>query len=187
MFGKDDANTQRSMGVLYYTGGIVYAFIFGSNNNYSDRQSVALINDGNWHHIVITWATGSSPDVYVDGVLTNGSTFNGATGGVRSTTPPITLGSAYNMGNYSGSIDDVALLNSVLTAEQIASIYTGGVNVLSLSPVALWRMEEGSGLSTVDQSGNSYTGTLSGGVTWSADIPEPLETGGLLSRRRVEV
>jgi hypothetical protein len=52
----------------------------------------------------------------------------------------------------------------------LASLGRGaGFDLLSLSPLAWWRLNDGSGTTAVDSSGNGYDLTLTAGSTWIAD------------------
>lgn len=103
------------------------------------------ISDGNWHHIVTTFARGGSALSYIDGLLVNttslgagGSTLDSGlatnigqdgTGTYTDTTGGVRWGDAL--------IDDVAIWNRVLSAGEVADIRAAGVEgfgVASLVP-----------------------------------------------------
>jgi len=75
-------------------------------------------------------------------------------------------------------LDDCGIWSSALSGATIAGLAAGSTDPSTTSPVHLWRMEEGTGTTTADASGNSNTGTLSGGVTWSSSVPSALGGGG---------
>ena len=78
---------------------------------------------------------------------------------------------------WNGKIDEVAMFHSALSASDISDIYNSGApaDVLSYSPVAWWRMgdgtEAGSGTTIYDMSANSNNGTLTNGPTYSSSVP----------------
>ena len=74
---------------------------------------------------------------------------------------------SYNL----GKIDDVSLFDYKLTAANVTSIYNGGTpnDISSLSPLAWWQFNEGSGTTAIDSAG-SNNGTISG-ATYSTDVP----------------
>ncbi len=88
--------------------------------------------DGNWHHVVAVFTTdtstqaGNTADVYVDGVLSNGTSANNGAPyagspadiavGVRSVT-------ATPNNFFAGSVDDVRIYNRRLTAADVTALY----------------------------------------------------------------
>ena len=68
------------------------------------------------------------------------------------------------------NIDDVAIFSRALSITEVQSAYNSGAGKFSDTSVApwntglvgLWRMDDGTGTSVTDFSGNGYTGTLSG-------------------------
>lgn len=98
--------------------------------------------------------------------------------------------------SFQGTIDDVRIFNQVLTAEQISSLYNQGQAVVGgklstttdgitvgnssanencvpgdtstcLSPVGSWRLDENTGTTANDNSGNNNTFTLVNTPTWN--------------------
>ena len=99
-------------------------------------SSVQTINDGNWHHVVGVWSApvgiSISPSqfkIYIDGIETSVTT-----GSVGSVSSPLTgLGGtkiarhdAWNTW-FNGTIDEVRIYNSALTAGQIQKHYAQGL------------------------------------------------------------
>ena len=88
------------------------------------------LNDGNWHHIVVT-RSGTTLNLYIDGDLSKSGTGNGAAN--------INNGKAFKLGRSLVSastsrfspdalFDDVAIYNTALTASQVMSLYQGATN-----------------------------------------------------------
>lgn len=120
--GTDNSGTSPS----------IYPFVRGTNNVSSPltlRLSTRPVFDGNWHHVVWTDANGDAK-LYVDGVLDEtdykynrpamGTLNQTSIGGVLRTT--FTANTA-----FTGSIDEVATWNRVLTWTEIQQIMTNGV------------------------------------------------------------
>jgi len=91
--------------------------------------------DGSWHHLVGVW-DGSAVNLYVDGAL---QTTVGGPSTVRASTVPISIG-AERSGNapsydlaYNGDIDEVAIYNYALTANQVQAHYAAAYGS-SLAP-----------------------------------------------------
>jgi hypothetical protein len=94
---------------------------------YSDDltfTSSTTIDDGNWHFIVVT-ASGTSATVYVDSVAVGTQSF----GQTLNTTPGTTLivgGPIWGSSGVVGSLDDVAVFPSILTAAQVLAQFNLG-------------------------------------------------------------
>ncbi len=128
------------------------------------------ISTGAWHHIAfVIGAVGSAPTFYIDGTPysavapgtphapADGAAIGRDLGGNRST---------------NAMLAKVAVYNSALSAARITAHATATSDatydaaVLADSPVAFYELNEESGPSASDSSGNSNTGTYSGGVTF---------------------
>lgn len=143
------------------------------------------INDGNWHYIVAT-RTGNAHRLYLDGVQED--TTRVANTGAIDTGQDLHIG-AYNTTseNFPGFIDDVRLYNRAIDEEEITKLYktTGdgirynansrtmeyfdGNRYVSMTPewgapaaglVGHWKLDEMSGTTVIDSSGNDYDGIM---------------------------
>ena len=87
----------------------------------TDTDSVAL-PVGAWRHLVMTH-DGVTDKIYVNGVLKNSKA---ATGALNNTTKPFGIGfNPIDTANYfNGSLDDIMLFNTALTAAEITALYT---------------------------------------------------------------
>lgn len=130
-----------------------------------------------WHHVAMTWESGSSIKIYVDGTLSASSSaaagsFTGRTGSV------LQLGKLYyNFDAFylGGRIDDVRIYNRALSSTEVTALYEN-TSPTTDGLVAYLDLEEGSGTSTAIKNGsgaNIGTATLAG-ATWSADVPAAL-------------
>jgi hypothetical protein len=89
--------------------------------------STNTIQDGNWHHVVVTIASTSGAwKIYVDNVNVTTGSQNGP-GNSNLAVNTFTLGVSHlggNLVNYlAGSLDDVRVYSSVLSAANIAELY----------------------------------------------------------------
>lgn len=158
-----------------------------SSNEIIVEVSSAGINNGHWHHVVVTWDGNASPGaagvgVYIDNVLQS------ATIVADTLSATIISGASFMLGSrnatdfwYGGTLDEVAVYNRELTATEVEWIYNAGLPrdlslvVAPIGLVAWWRMGEwvstgallilDSGPSAVpntvrDLSGNNYNGTM---------------------------
>jgi len=87
------------------------------------------VSDSNWHHVAVVNDNAVGQVIYVDGALDNsgGSPLSWSWPGGQ----PIDLGFATNSGflAYNGYLDDVRFYNRVLTATEVASVYSTGALV----------------------------------------------------------
>jgi len=133
----------------------------------------ASFEGAGWVHLMVTWEdeTGAGEvKLYLNGNLEETATLDEG-GTWAGTISEVDLGRNTADGSYlDGGIDEVSIFTSV---KAIGDIYNSGV-VKDLSGesglVGYWRLEEGTGTSIADDSGNSNTGTLTG-VGWQTDVP----------------
>jgi hypothetical protein len=82
------------------------------------------VNDGRWHHVAITWdADAKQGCVYVDGAEGTGEV--GFSGGADNAGDTVRIGfsqSAHSSDNFTGQMDDVAIFDTTLTAEQVLEL-----------------------------------------------------------------
>jgi len=125
------------------TGGQV-AFNTGNTTyGYDDTiNSSVTVNDGNWHHIVVSrnQATGEK-DIYIDGVLDT-SDFDTTNllndpqlltiGAISDASNPDPASPDYNGYNgYEGLLDDIQIYNRALTSTEVAFLYSNPGATLS--------------------------------------------------------
>ena len=122
------------------------------------------IANNTWTHVAATW-DGSNLNLYVNGLLNNGSTATNTIGGSEN----LIIGNStiYNQ-PMAGSLDEVRIWNRPLCPGEIQNNMTGELNpALQSALQAYYRFNQGTagsnnaGITTLsDVSGNSYTGTL---------------------------
>ncbi|MDD5433464.1 MAG: LamG domain-containing protein, partial [Candidatus Pacebacteria bacterium] len=119
-----------------------------------------------WVFLTFTWV-GGNISTYADGVFIS-TLSRTALNGVAASTY---LGGDSNYVRHKGKLDDVKIYNKARTAEQIRRDYETGP-----PPVAHWKMDENTGQTAYDITGNGNTGTLGAGAT--ADASDPQWTNG---------
>ncbi|HTW19116.1 MAG TPA: LamG-like jellyroll fold domain-containing protein [Mycobacteriales bacterium] len=158
--------------------------IFGTYNGGTDIiQTTKSYNDGQWHQVVGTQGP-SGMSLYVDGVkvgsnpTTTNQTYNGfwRVGEDNLNGWPSQPSSNY----FGGSIDEASVYNTALTPQQVAAQYTAagytlptlpGSNtpyaktVIADGPSLYWRLDETSGNTANDLSGNADNGLYNTGDT----------------------
>lgn len=134
--------------------------------------SASGINDGAWHHIVITWdgSTGANK-LYIDGAL-NAQQINAATTGTVKGQTYWQTGS--NVNNWAGSANNWAIYDHVLTPAQVLNHYNIGSGLTATVPdVTLQTVSAATTLLT-------SAGLLLGAVTTDYSLTVP--TGEVISQ-----
>ncbi|HXM55230.1 MAG TPA: LamG-like jellyroll fold domain-containing protein, partial [Candidatus Dormibacteraeota bacterium] len=116
----------------------------------------ALVNDGQVHHLVGTWSgssggavTPSQFTLYLDGTAMSAAQItNGSATAPLSGLGGTKIGRSDASGtNLNGTVDDVAIYNSVLPAARVAAHHTAGSGyqaaVLADAPVAYYPLDDG--------------------------------------------
>src|ERR1035438_9115114 len=113
-------------GYLFMTtaGGTLGLRLGGNNLAAGGRQTLdsKKINDGLWHHVAVVITLGQSVTFYVDGVQSSSLTVVSAAG---TSSVPFEVGSIsyiYYAAGFTGSIDEVKVFSSALTAAQVAGL-----------------------------------------------------------------
>lgn len=138
--------------------------------------STSAYNDGAWHHAMATLGTTGGMKIYVDGsnvatdaTYTSAVSYSGywRAGAIDLASFP----SDPSVDFYTGKIDQVFVNHAELTSTNATDLYNKSVLPSALStPIICWQLDEGSGTSATDTSGNSNTGTIVSG-TYSSDVP----------------
>ena len=105
---------------------------FGGTTNVVDSGS-GLENDGNWHHVVFTWMSGSKTAsqnytrIYIDGSETDNDAI-GNTWADASAPAELVIGrnSIQSNAYFNGHINDVAIFSDALTSGEVSAIYNEG-------------------------------------------------------------
>jgi len=123
-------------GIFVRTGGSGAQYVLNGGSglqrvehNVGTFNSNTVINDGQWHHILVVYDTSDSNRVtfYLDGI-TDGTTTN-----ITFTTAPdkdYLIGSDRIIGaghNFDGIIDEVAIYSEALSISQIQKLYAEGL------------------------------------------------------------
>ena len=156
---------------------------FQGTTNVVDSGS-GLENDGNWHHVVLTWGSGSKTAannyarIYIDGSETDNDAI-GNTWGEDAEVAEIVIGrnSIQSNAYFNGHINDVAIFDDILTSSEVSTIYNSGSPKDESSHsglIAYYTMEAYSDEDSTlaDDSGNSNTITITNSVNIdSTDTP----------------
>ena len=123
-------------------------------------DSTNTVNDGSWHYVVATYDRSDQLKLFIDGVQ-DGSVDISAESGVNiDNSYKFLIGALTETGTgnpinfFPGIIDQVRVYNYARTPAQIAWSYNRG------KPVGWWRLDENTGTTAYDASGNTNNGTL---------------------------
>jgi hypothetical protein len=129
IFDKVNYGTNRDGWLVVNQAGDNLAFIRYSGSAQAGTSvgaAAGLITAGNgWHHLVVTY-DGTNMRLYVDGVLRAGP--SSSTYAMNAHTSPFAVGATSGGGNpFPGLIDDVAIYNVALSAQQVEEHYRSGL------------------------------------------------------------
>lgn len=108
-----------SNGYLEITAAGKVSLVLGSTT----LTGSVTVNDGNWHHIVATFAPPASMAIYVDGVLDNSSSGTASLSWTGATTSSFAFTSAGGIGMFSGYLSLAAQYAVALRADQVSTHY----------------------------------------------------------------
>jgi hypothetical protein len=158
ILGKGDALSANMEYSLSLIDADTLSFYWANAASYEDWQlsGTSLFTANQWYHIVAT--RNSALDtvyIYVNGVKYTPTNVGTNVTPVASTDAfAIGRTGAYNGQYFDGAVDNVKLYNYERTPAQAAWSYNRG------APVAYYKMDECSGTTINDSSGNSLIGTL---------------------------
>ena len=160
-------------------GKLQVAFKDNINGGSIGRNGNTTIPTASWSHVVMTYnGSGHATriNVYLNGVLDNGSTTgSGSYTAMSNTSEPLEIG-RFTSGSYAdGHIDEVAIFNTELSASDITTIYNSGApNDLTGTSglVSWWRMGDGDTAPTItDNGGGGNNATMNNFSTFSTNVP----------------
>ena len=154
-------------------------------NDYSNSESATVINDDNWHHIVLTRdAPTGNVTIYIDGLLDkSGSSESGTVGTSFSSIGRIeNTNSSKNPKYFSGDLDELKIYDRVLSDTDVQQIYNNEKDrknwdgtkrsctvCKQARPIADYRTDacswDGSTGEVKDSSGNALDGTAQEATT----------------------
>lgn len=154
--------THAGAGVSVGTNGII---VFEHDDNYIPPILVyyTSISSTNWTHIAIVYIN-KKPHLYINGTFIK----SGLTSNITNVHPSAIL-SSQSYGPFSGSIDEFKIWSDSMSASTVSAWYnklsTAG-HPKSSSLFLDWKLNDGSGTTASDASGNGYNGTLNNSPTW---------------------
>jgi hypothetical protein len=134
--------------------------------------NIPNVLDGNWHHVVATF-NGTTRSIYMDGVL-RGS--DAPTGHNVTITNNLTIAKTCpfcGVELLNGAMDEVRIWNVGRTQAQILATMNATIPVNTPGLAAYYRMDEETGATTMDNTGNGNNGTLISNPTWIVPSTSP--------------
>ena len=179
-FGEDNKSGNGSWTLYVQTTGAFEVMLEDIKDNNGNYSSGINVGDNKWHHVAATRSSSGRIDMYVDGTLVK--TFSsslkpssnnkqwiniGCTMGKFGPPPPPPQPAWF----FSGMIDEPAMWNVALSAAQIASVHSKGVDPKTTGLVGSWSFNEGTGQTVKDASSAKNDGYL--GASTSVDSADP--------------
>lgn len=141
---------------------------FGNTVGGFSTFTVPLSLENRQIHVAVTF-TASANRLYINGELENEVTGYALS---DSGTDLFILGNSGLASNTTSStIDEIRLFSRSLSSDEIVNLYQTG-NVDATDMQGYWRLNEGTGTSFADSSGNTNTGTLSNADMWVPGIDQ---------------
>jgi len=167
-------DSNNKVEIWYYTGG---------NEGVTSTNAAPL---NTWTHVCMTQNGSTKENIIYLNAVNNGSftrTKDVATS-VDLRIGGITSGATNR--HFPGTIDEVRVYSTTLTPDQVKRDYNRGVAAVlgagqdasrGAPPVGWWKMDEGSGFSAFDSSGNNNTATMSATMTSTDWVPGKVGKG----------
>ncbi|MFQ5492566.1 MAG: DUF2341 domain-containing protein [Candidatus Dojkabacteria bacterium] len=144
------------------------AFELYDNTTYLSRTTTAsstTVNDGKWHHLAFVFDRSGSGSIYIDGVFDKATSIS-SIGSLDNTRGGAIGNQPTRAFYYAGQIDELRVIRRVLSDEEVYSLYDSFYDVTvserkqAGEEVLYLPLNEKSGLTAEDISGNGYNGTL---------------------------
>lgn len=118
------------------TGGLTFLLMGATGNQISINTSGVNIVDNIFHLITVSYngsSAASGISIYVDGFISTVSIVQDTLSVTLLTSEPLRIGGKVASGNVNGSLDEVRIYNSELTAQQVADLYAYTVPQITIS------------------------------------------------------
>jgi len=167
IFSSD--NTDNSTVIAGYdlsiaSGALACDYGDGLGAGPAHRRSILgsmVLTTGQWYHVAAVIQGPTNMQLYVNGLPINGN-YSGTGGTMTYTTATSKIGTANTSQYFNGNIDDLRIYNSALNADEIGMIAQGAL--------AYWGLDEGTGTTTADDTGDAFLGTLTNSPTWTTGV-----------------
>ena len=187
--GRAEAETAAAdvnyfLGIDATSGKLVADFEEGQSGstpsaNHPITGTTAIPIGSAWHHAAATY-DGAAWNLYLDGALDGTLTVNKPAN--AATTSRTAVGSALTTagvaaGFFAGVVDEVRIWNSARTLAQIQATKNTEITAPQSGLLGVWNLNEGTGSSLADNSGNGKTGAAIASPAWVAGFVPPAGNG----------
>lgn len=138
-------------------------FVIRANGSANIVNGAVVINDGNWHNILVTYSGNSNRSgmkIYVDGVLDTAGTSNAMTTPSTNSDNVVIGNFATGTDKFTGLIDEVQIFNYVVSSAEINAINAG--RFANTHNIGYWKFDG----DLYDYSGKGSTGNPTGTMTY---------------------
>jgi hypothetical protein len=127
-----DHPTTATFDLYVETTGHVQFSVYDNSAQYIRTSTLSGLNDSNWHRAVGVYNGGTpSLDIYIDGVLNNGTLNLTPPAALTSTASTLWLGAFDTGGMANGLLDEQYLIKDILVADWITAEYNNQKNLSS--------------------------------------------------------
>lgn len=176
LVGADSTGTRQFQCRL--TSAAKVEFIQFYTGSFVDALGNTALNDGKKHLVIVTVANSGNIKVYIDGYLDSTTAF--AHSIIANYTDTVGIGHDPDGPSlpWDGSLEKVAIFGTELTGAQVQSIWAQIIGtsaydtaVLADTPSLFWKLDDTTGTTITDSSGNSRNGTYSGATLQQPAVP----------------
>ena len=153
--------------------GSLNTWVNGVSNSFTGPK----LQIGEWSHVTVTWdSVGGALKLYIDGTLASTKTASTAAIGTAGTVylgnDQDSVGGGFqNNGAYDGQMSEVRVWSDVRSAAEVAANFNKELVGNEAGLKAYWQLNEGSGTTAIDKTGN-HNGTYEQASTgFISDIP----------------
>jgi hypothetical protein len=165
---------------LYPSGKLFFVLDSNLSENYIGRRYNTALATGQWYHIVATYSgskTTAGIKIYINDIRRDDTdNTSGSYVGMNNGTGKFIIGGR-EIKDYAAqaTFDEVAIWNKELSQAEVDSLWNTGSGLcgnITTSPyntnlVGAWHLDEGTGTTPQDFSGNAYHGSFVGSPTWA--------------------
>ena len=151
-----------------------------TNHPLTGNVTGVIAADSAWHHAALTY-DGTTLHLYLDGAddgsLTVSQPANAATNVLTSVGSALTT-TGTPSGYFAGAVDEVRIWNTARTLNEIQTTKNTEITSPQSGLLGVWNLNEGSGSSLADNSGNATNGASVAGPSWVPGFVPPSSGNG---------
>lgn len=168
--GSSIQSAVRQQGGGWIVAGWNNKHIISNDGGINGIEAGPLATDGNWHHLVLSWKQGAAGGFasYIDGRLVESR--DAADDPIPSHDSSLYFGAFQGQFEFAnGELDEIAIWNKALTAEEVASNWYKKLNGEEEGLIGFWDFDDDT---ADDLSVNEHHGQIMGdAITVEAEIP----------------